>query len=115
MLYQSQVVVHGGNSGPTARTALSVMYENKTSLTTDDLNNLTGTKSGFYMQSASANALTTRNYPTQTAGCKLVQMVSMVVYKLIWFIMVPVVGLVYIITVHGLHGLKTIILIVLLV
>ncbi|HAU8013009.1 TPA: hypothetical protein IG089_002487 [Escherichia coli] len=59
----------GGNSGPTARTALSVMYENKTSLTTDDLNNLTGTKSGFYMQSASANALTTRNYPTQTAGC----------------------------------------------
>ncbi|HFR1389166.1 TPA: pyocin knob domain-containing protein, partial [Shigella sonnei] len=28
-----------------------------------------GTKSGFYMQSASANALTTRNYPTQTAGC----------------------------------------------
>ncbi len=59
----------GGNSGPTARTALSVMYENKTSLTTDDLNNLTGTKSGFYMQSASANALISRNYPTQTAGC----------------------------------------------
>ncbi|EFH7018799.1 hypothetical protein GMH76_20505 [Escherichia coli] len=68
-LYLLQVVVHGGNSGPTARTALSVMYENKTSLTTDDLNNLTGTKSGFYMQSASANALTTRNYPTQQAGC----------------------------------------------
>ncbi|EKE4291954.1 hypothetical protein OUR90_004605, partial [Escherichia coli] len=59
----------GGNSGPSARTALSVMYENKNTLTTDNLNNLTGTKSGFYMQATSANALLDRNYPTQTAGC----------------------------------------------
>ncbi|HBC7195323.1 TPA: hypothetical protein KEY28_003610 [Escherichia coli] len=59
----------GGNSGPSARTALSVMYENKNTLTTDNLNNLTGTKSGFYMQATSANALLERNYPTQTAGC----------------------------------------------
>ncbi|MGU0160937.1 pyocin knob domain-containing protein [Escherichia coli] len=74
------------------------------------MNTLTGTESGFYMQAASANALTTRNYPTQQADVykfiKLVQMVLMVVFNVIWFIMVPVVGLVYIITVHGLHGLK---------
>lgn len=59
----------GARTAAAARANLSATYTNFSTLTTEDLNTLGGTKAGFYMQSGSANALTTRNYPSQTAGC----------------------------------------------
>lgn len=65
-------IAQGGTGGLTAadsRKNLGATYTNLTSLGSDDLNTLGGTKAGFYMQASSANALATRNYPVQTAGC----------------------------------------------
>ena len=66
----------GGTGASTdwgARANLQVMYERQSSLTTENLNDLKGDKSGFYYQSMSANATEERNYPTNMAGCLLVQ------------------------------------------
>ncbi|ENN8484325.1 tail fiber domain-containing protein [Shigella sonnei] len=71
-LSQPLAVTNGGTGAKTAadsRKNLGATYTNLTSLGSDDLNTLGGTKAGFYMQASSANALATRNYPVQTAGC----------------------------------------------
>ncbi|ELP4329384.1 pyocin knob domain-containing S74 family peptidase [Shigella sonnei] len=51
-----------------ARTNLGAFYENKVSLTTEDLNTINGNIAGVYKQQLSANATTARNYPVQFAG-----------------------------------------------
>lgn len=63
----------GASNDQGARENLQVMHERRATLVSEDLNILTGDKAGFYRQSMSANATTERNYPTNVAGCLLVQ------------------------------------------
>lgn len=63
----------GASNDQGARANLQVMHESQASLNTEDLNILTGDKAGFYYQNLSANATAERNYPTDKAGCLLVQ------------------------------------------
>lgn len=63
----------GASNDQGARANLQAMHERQASLNTEDLNVLKGDKAGFYYQSMSANATTERNYPTNMAGCLLVQ------------------------------------------
>lgn len=63
----------GASNDQGARANLQAMHERQASLNTEDLNVLKGDKSGFYYQSMSANATPERNYPTNMAGCLLVQ------------------------------------------
>ena len=63
----------GASNDQGARANLQAMHERQASLNTEDLNVLNGNKAGFYYQSMSANATPERNYPTNMAGCLLVQ------------------------------------------
>ena len=63
----------GASNDQGARANLQVMHERRATLVSEDLNILTGDKAGFYRQSLSANATPERNYPTNMAGCLLVQ------------------------------------------
>lgn len=63
----------GASDDQGARANLQAMHERRASLNTEDLNVLKGDKAGFYYQSMSANATPERNYPTNMAGCLLVQ------------------------------------------
>lgn len=63
----------GASNDQGARANLQAMHERQASLNTEDLNVLKGDKAGFYYQSMSANATPERNYPTNMAGCLLVQ------------------------------------------
>lgn len=63
----------GASNDQGARANLQVMHERRATLVSEDLNILTGDKAGFYRQSMSANATPERNYPTNMAGCLLVQ------------------------------------------
>lgn len=63
----------GASNDQGARANLQVMHERRATLVSEDLNILTGDKAGFYRQSLSANATPERNYPTNVAGCLLVQ------------------------------------------
>lgn len=66
----------GGTSSTNAsdaRKALEVMYDRATTLTTENLNDLDGTKRGFYGQALTAYATIERNYPINEAGCLLVE------------------------------------------
>ena len=63
----------GASNDQGARKNLQAMHERQASLNTEDLNVLQGDKAGFYYQSMSANATPERNYPTNMAGCLLVQ------------------------------------------
>lgn len=71
------VAIDDGGTGAStdwgARANLQVMYERQSSLTTENLNDLKGDKSGFYYQNLTANATEERNYPVAAAGCLLVQ------------------------------------------
>lgn len=63
----------GASNDQGARANLQAMHERRETLVSEDLNILTGDKAGFYRQSLSANATPERNYPTNMAGCLLVQ------------------------------------------
>lgn len=63
----------GASNDQGARANLQVMHERRATLASEDLNILTGDKAGFYRQSMSANATPERHYPTNMAGCLLVQ------------------------------------------
>ena len=62
----------GATSAEDARKNLSAFYESGGNLGNTDLNTLTGTKSGIYMQVAVASATPELNYPERTAGTLVV-------------------------------------------
>lgn len=63
----------GASNDQGARKNLQAMHERQATLVGENLNDLKGDKAGFYFQSMSANATPERNYPTNMAGCLLVQ------------------------------------------
>ncbi|ANN87205.1 tail fibers protein [Shigella phage SHSML-45] len=62
----------GAADASNARKNLSAFYESSGNLGNTDLNTLTGTKSGIYMQVAVASATPELNYPERTAGTLVV-------------------------------------------
>ena len=62
----------GATDASNARKNLSAFYESSGNLGNTDLNTLTGTKSGIYMQVAVASATPELNYPERTAGTLVV-------------------------------------------
>lgn len=74
------VAIADGGTGASdeqgARANLQVMHEQKGPLGSEDLNTLTGDKSGFYRQHVSAKATPELNYPIKEAGCLLVQQIG---------------------------------------
>ncbi|UPW38331.1 long tail fiber protein [Escherichia phage vB_EcoS_ESCO30] len=69
--WQPLAIAQGGTGAlntSDARRNLEVMYRRFSTLTDQNLNDLTGESTGFYYQGLSANATAARNYPIQEAG-----------------------------------------------